>query len=71
MYTLLFGTQLGLGTKLAYLMTAHMYYAPNGGFTADDTSFYENKVLHDMLQFQIDRPYYYLNYQKRYYHTSL
>ena len=33
-------------------MTACMYYAPNGGFTANDASFYKNKVgqLYDTLQ---------------------
>ena len=43
-YILLFGTQLHLATKLTYLMSAYMYYTLNGGFTADDASFYENKV---------------------------
>ena len=38
----LFGAQLHMTTKLTYLMTA--YYAPNDGFTANDTSFCENKV---------------------------
>ena len=35
-------------------MIACMNYAPNGGFTANDASFYKNKVgqLH-MLQFQL------------------
>ena len=33
------GTQLHLTTKLTYLMTAYMYYTPNGGFTANDASF--------------------------------
>ena len=31
-----------LTTKLTYLMNA--YYTPNDGFTANDASFYENKV---------------------------
>ena len=43
-YTLLFGMQLLLTTKLTYLMTTDMYYTPNGGFTANDASFYKNKV---------------------------
>ena len=51
-YTVLFGTQLRLTTKLMYLMTAYMYYTLNGGFTANDASFYNNKVanVHDTLQ---------------------
>ena len=43
-YTMLFGTQLRLTTKLTYLMTACMYYTPNGGFTAIDALFYKKKV---------------------------
>ena len=43
-YTSLIVTQLRLTTKLTNLMTACMYYAPNGGFTASDASFYKNKV---------------------------
>ena len=35
-------TQLHLTTKLTYVMTA--YYIPNDGFTANDASFYKNKV---------------------------
>ena len=42
-YTLLFVTQLHLTTKLMYLMTACMYYAPKGAFTANNASFYKNK----------------------------
>ena len=41
-YTLLFGTQLRLTTKLAHHMTA--YYTPNDSFTANNGSFYNNKV---------------------------
>ena len=33
-----------LTTKLMYIMTAYMYYTPNSGFTANDASFYKNKV---------------------------
>ena len=49
-YTSLFGTQLRLTTNLIYLMTA--YYIPNDSFTANDISFYKNKVgkLHYTLQ---------------------
>ena len=38
----LFGAQLHVITQLMYLMTA--YYIPNGGFTANSTSFYKDKV---------------------------
>ena len=36
-------------------MTAYMYSTPNDGFTANDPSFYKNKVgqLHNGLQFQL------------------
>ena len=36
-------------------MTAYMYSTPNEGFTANNASFYKNKVgqLCDMLQFQL------------------
>ena len=49
-YTSVFTTQLGLTTKLTYLMTA--CYTPNNGFTAKDAPFYKNKVgqLHYTLQ---------------------
>ena len=43
-YTSLFDTQLRLTTKFPHLMTAYMYYTPNGGFSAIDASFYANKV---------------------------
>ena len=42
LYTLLFGRQLRLKTKLTYFMTA--YYTPNNNFTANNASFYHNKV---------------------------
>ena len=41
-YTSLSGAQLCKTTILMYLMTA--YYTPNDGFTADNASFYKNKV---------------------------
>ena len=38
-------------------MITCMYYTPNGSFTANDGSFYKNKVgeihVHDTLQFQL------------------
>ena len=42
--------QLHMTTKLTHLMTA--YYKPNDYFTANDASFYKNKVgwLHYTLQ---------------------
>ena len=40
--TSLIGVQLHMTTKLTYLMTA--YYTLNNGFTANDASFYKNKV---------------------------
>ena len=49
-YTLLFGMQQHLTTKLTHLMT--VFYTPNDGFTANDASFYKNKFgqLHYTLQ---------------------
>ena len=41
-YTLLFGEQLCMATQLTYLMTA--YYTPNNDFTANNASFYKNKL---------------------------
>ena len=41
-YTLLFGMQLCLTTKLMYLMTA--YYTPNDSFTANDASFLKTRL---------------------------
>ena len=54
-YTSPFGMQLDLTTKFMYLMIACMYYTPNGGFTANDTLFYKNKVgqQYNTLQFQL------------------
>ena len=40
--TLLFDTQVRPTPKLTYLMTA--YYTPDDGFTANNASFYKNKV---------------------------
>ena len=51
-YTSVFGTQQCLTTKLMHLMSA--YYTPNDGFTANDASFYKNKiVLHKAVSFQL------------------
>ena len=54
-YTSLFGMQQRLTTKLTYLIIACMYYVPKGGFSANNASFYKNKIgqLHNTLQFQL------------------
>ena len=43
-YTSLFGTQLRLTTKLTNVVSAYMYYTPNGRSTANNELFYKSEV---------------------------